>query len=370
MSGSRIGILGSYGAVGTAVVADLAEDGLPLRLGGRNGDRLAAQAGRLRGAETQVVAVDDDAALARFCADCAVVVNCAGPSYRILDRVTVAALATGADYVDPGGDEPVMRRLDAGALRAAGRRVVLNAGMMPGLSSLLPRWLAQQSSEPPAALTAYVGTLDHLSPSSAADYLLSIAGGAHGEARAAWLDGAHVTNALEPEVDARLAHFPGRVTAFPYLSVEAERLARSLALREVRWFNVFDGQHMLAALGRLQTAGSAAGEDLAVMAHELARAAELDLFGRDPYQLMVFELTDAAGDVRTFALHAGSTYGLTAATAAFAVRAVLEERVAPGAHYAADVLEPERAPEILAACVSATVLDPVEPAALLEEGVL
>jgi hypothetical protein len=370
VSRSRIGVLGSYGAVGTAVVADLARDGLALRLGGRDGDRLAAQATRLRGTETQVVAVDDDAALARFCTGCAVVVNCAGPSYRILDRVAVAALAAGAGYVDPGGDEPVMRLLDAGALRAAGRRVVLNAGMMPGLSSLLPRWLAGQSPEPPVALTAYVGTLDHLSPSSAADYLLSIGGGTHGEARAAWLDRAHVTNALEPEVDTRLEHFPGRVTAFPYLSVEAERLARSLALRDVRWFNVFDGQHMLAALGRLQAAGSAADGELAVMARELARAAELDLFGRDPYQLMVFELTDAAGDVRTLALRAGSTYGLTAATAAFAVRAVLEERVAPGVHYAAEALDPQRAPEILAACPSATVLDRLAPEALVEEGVL
>jgi hypothetical protein len=370
VSGRRIGILGSYGAVGTAVVSDLAEDGLALRLGGRDGGRLAAQAAGRRGAETQVVAVDDAAALARFCADCAVVVNCAGPSYRILDRVACAALAAGADYVDPGGDEPVMRRLDTGALRAIGRRAVLTAGMMPGLSSLLPRWIAGRSPEPPAALTAYLGTLDHLSPSTAADYLLSVGGGTHGDARAAWQDGAHVANALEPQVDVRLPHFPGRVTAFPYLSVEAERLARSLALREVRWFNVFDGQHMLAALGRLQAAGSAADEDLAVMARDLTRAAELDLFGRDPYQLMVFEVTDGAGEVRSFALRAGGTYELTAATAAFTVRAVLEQRIPPGAHYADEVLEPERVPEILAACRSATVLDPLEAETMLEEGVL
>ena len=51
--------------------------------------------------------VEDSLALQAFCSGCRVIVNCAGPSCHIRDRVARAAFRAGADYVDPGGDEPL-----------------------------------------------------------------------------------------------------------------------------------------------------------------------------------------------------------------------------------------------------------------------
>jgi Saccharopine dehydrogenase NADP binding domain len=368
----RVAVLGSTGAVGRAVVATLS-DSVRLRLGGRRADALEAQAARLPDAETALVDVADDASLERLAAGCAVVVNCAGPSYVVLDRVAKAALAAGCDYVDPGGDEPVMSRLDRAAIAAAGRRVVLVAGVMPGLSSLLPRWLATSLPGPPRRLTVYTGTLDHLTPATAADYLLSVASGTHGEARAAWRDGARVSEALEPQQAVRLPFFPGVADAYPYLSRESERLATALGLRELTWFNVFDGTHMLGALGRLQ--GNFGGDaELHAAATELARSAELDLFGRETYQLMVFQLEGDDGASAGLVLRAGTTYELTGATAAYAARMVLAHRIAPGAHYADEVLDPAEAVDVVASTPSLTLFErlerPLADELAVEEGVL
>lgn len=346
----RIGLVGGYGGVGAMVARLLLRWGLgPIRVGGRRGERASAfVATELDGAaEATAVDVTDPVSLARFCAGCDIIVNCAGPSYRVLDSVAVAAFAAGAHYVDPGGDEPVHRRLAARDLAREGFAAVLDAGLMPGLTGLLPVWLARDFDKV-TGLVAHVGLVDRLTPAGAGDYLLSLGGG-HGQARAAWRHGRRVTDALDARADAELPFFPGRVTAYPYLSVEAERTATALALSDLTWFTVFDGGgHLSAALGRLQGAMAGIG-DLDAASVELSRAAALDLFGRDPYQRLVFRLDghrDGEPHSRTLVLRGTDTYGLTGGMAAVVTRAVLAGAVPAGLAYPVDVLAPD---EVVAA---------------------
>jgi hypothetical protein len=346
MSDPLIGVVGGYGAVGGAAAAMLAAEGVGrLRIGGRR--REEAQrfvTTELAGTgEAIEVDVENPESLARFCAGCTVVVNAAGPSYRILDRVARAAFTAGADYVDPGGDDPVHQRLSAALAASPGRTAVLNAGVMPGLTAVLPRWLAGQGFERCDRLIAYVALIDHMTPAGAGDYLLSLGGG-FGEAHAAWINGRRVSGALVPLSQIELPFFSGRITAFPFLSTETERLAREMGLVEIRWYNVFDeAAHVLAALGRLQGAMTGEG-DLAAAAAVLTQAAELDLFGRVPYQLLVFQLEgQAAGRrvSRAAVLRAANTYRLTGAVTARAVLAILRGHIRPGVHFAAAALDPD-----------------------------
>jgi hypothetical protein len=340
-AGAPIGIVGGYGAVGRATARLLSARGRgELRIGGRHPELARRFVDRELGGRAEVAAVDaeDGAGLAAFCADCRLVVNCAGPSYRVLDRVAGAAFAAGADYVDPGGDEPLYRRLaDLG--EASGRTAVLSAGMMPGLTGLLPRWLAAQGFDRPTRLTAYVGTWDHFTPAAAADYLISIGHG-HGAPRAAWRQGGRAPAALEPRRRTELPFFPGRVDVYPYLSPEAERLARALDLVDLSWYHVFDGDATLAVLGRLR---GPAGRDLDAAARELARAVELDLFGRRPHQLFVYHLEgETAGRPKalTLVFRGRDTYELSGLVCALAVEAVLGCAVGAGLHYASAALAP------------------------------
>ncbi|MER5325415.1 saccharopine dehydrogenase NADP-binding domain-containing protein [Streptosporangium roseum] len=471
-----IAVLGCYGAVGRSVVRRLREAGTgPLRLGGRDLDRVRALAGtgsggpagaeaatggaatgeavtvtagagaaEARAGADETVAVDlhDAAALAAFCEGCHVVVNCAGPSSRILDTVARAALAAGAHYVDVAGDAAVRDRLTAAGLPTgsaarrgpaghgsdgpgsagrgsdgqgsggqgadgpasagrgsdgqgfagqgadgpasadhgsegrgsggrgrAGRVVVLSAGMMPGLSALLPRHLAGQGFDRVDRLTAHVGGVDRFTPAAALDYVASLSGG-YATPLAIWRGHQVIPRASRPRRGVELPHFPGRVNAYPYLSAEAERLARSLGFAEVEWSSVFDGELTLAALARLHDldADTAAGE--------LVRASRLEAFGRTPYFQMVFRMEgEAAGRpvTRTLVARAADSYELSAAVAVLAAGAVLRGLVRPGLHDAADVLDAGAVFQALLddpAVTRLEVVDDVSPAVEVEEGVL
>jgi len=338
MGEARVGIIGASGAVGRIVARELHALGrATLRLGGRAMPALYEIAAELgRGVEVMTVDVRDERALAVYCQGCQLIVNCAGPSFLILDRVARGALAAGADYLDLGGDEPVRDRLVD--LDPGPRVVLLTAGMMPGLSAILVRWLAERF-DAPQDLLAYVGGRDRMSPASAVDYVLSLRQSSD-SALASWSGHRKVARGLAPLSDVVLAHFPPCVTAYPYLSGEAERLGRSLGLAEIRWYNVFEGEHMLRALRRLQ--GAALNQaDVEDAAADLAKAAELDLFGFAEHQIFLLRMKGAIGGriaERMVKLVATNARTLTAHVAALASLAVLEGKVAPGIHFAGEVL--------------------------------
>jgi Saccharopine dehydrogenase NADP binding domain len=347
-----VGVVGGYGAVGGVVVRRLREaitaGGLDarLRVGGRSGSQAQAVVDTVLGGTGEARPVDafDDDSVRAFCAGCRLVVNASAASYLVVDRIARHAVRAGADYVDAGGDRALYDALLPLALERSGRRALVTAGMMPGLSGLLPRWLAARADRRPVALTAYIGVMDRLTPAGAIDYLLSLRK-REMESQAVWQDGRRVPRTATTLVDVELPFFPGPVTAYPYLGYEPERLARQLGLRDVRWHSVFDGgAHMMSALSRLQ--GAMTGQsDLHAAAAELAAAAQLDMFGKQPYQLMLFELVGAspAGDelTQTLLVRSNDTSELTGTVCALAAEQVLHGQVAPGTHFAAEGLEPD-----------------------------
>lgn len=344
MTSTRVaGILGATGAVGSQLTAALIDTGIGVRLGGRRLARLAAAAGRHTGAP-ELVQLDaaDEPALARFCAGCDVVINCAATATAGRESVAATALASGAHYVDPGGDEQTRARL-AEQHAAAGRAAVLCAGVQPGLSALLARWLAAQAGQPSLRLTAYAATLARMTRASAAEFLRSLAGG-YGEPHAMWRAGVRQPGALALLQDIRLPFFTGDLVAYPYLSLEAERLARSLGLAEARCYHVFEaGGRFLAVLGLLQRQ-LRDGVPVADLAAELVTAADIEMFGREPALQFVMQVdSQPAGQAvsRVAVLRGTSTYRLTATVTALAVTEVLAGSVPAGAHFAADVLDPE-----------------------------
>ncbi|MFI2373504.1 saccharopine dehydrogenase NADP-binding domain-containing protein [Streptomyces sp. NPDC018964] len=347
-----VGVLGGYGAVGGAVVRRLHRAGAgPLLVAGRDPGRAEELIAGLPegGPDVSARAVDlaDAEALDRFTADCRLVVNCAGPSYRVLDTVARSALRGGADYVDAAGDDPVHHLLatDGGAGRwaAAGRVAVLSAGALPGLSSLLPRALAARTPGA-TALDAYLGGVAPLTPAAAGDVLLG-RGPEHGTPAAVWQRDRVRERALSPRRGLRLDAFPAPVDAFPYLSTEAVRLARATGIGQVRWYTVFGGGRlaeelaMAWALDSAETAGLVAAADEDVRRHGA-------WYGQE------FHLRDGAGDGRPVAslvLRAADSYELSGFLAAVAALRTLDGVIAPGVHFAADVLDPARVTEELAA---------------------
>ncbi|MBF8174582.1 saccharopine dehydrogenase NADP-binding domain-containing protein [Streptomyces olivaceus] len=351
MSTPVIGVLGASGAVGRAAVRELRALGRTgLRLGGRTASALCAVAGEDPGGHDETVWADATApdGLRAFTEGCDIVLNCVGPTYRLRATVAAAALAAGAHCVDVAGDDPAAEDLlKDGDPAREGRTVALSAGALPGLSSLLPRWLAGQGLDTATALSAHCGGLETCSPTVARDLMLSLTSGgadgaAYGEALAAVRGGRRVPRALRTAEDTEHPAFTGRVALQPYLSGESERLADVLGLDRLDWYNVHPGPAVRALLNRLP-ASLAAGDDPAALADRLILAADLDLAGRTPYYVMDFALSGtASGQPATagLTLRAASSYRLTAAVGALSVDAVLRGAVPAGVHFACDVLDP------------------------------
>ncbi|GAB2693325.1 saccharopine dehydrogenase NADP-binding domain-containing protein [Nocardia thraciensis] len=347
----RVAVLGATGVVGRAAVRMLTSLGVTgLRLGARCGERLDALPAPPDAQRCRVDA-DDTESLTAFCRGAGLVLNCAGPSYLLLDRVARAALAAGSDYVDVSGDGPAYRLLEGSPLFDGARTAVLSAGMLPGLANLVPRLLADDLIG--ARLVVYAGGIEPFSPAAAGDLALSVdasdgsgatpggAGAGHwyGEALAAWQNGRRRRKALPVGEDVEIAGFPGRVTTMPFLTADAERLAKSTGLSDLRWYNVFLGSALRLTLAGLRGRVSGVRQPLAGAVAQVRAAADLDLAGLDPFYLMAFTVS-RPGRTDTALLRTPSSFELTAATAVRAVMAILRGAVPAGLHYADDILDP------------------------------
>ncbi|MGW7005315.1 saccharopine dehydrogenase NADP-binding domain-containing protein [Streptomyces sp. NPDC054933] len=335
-----IAILGASGTVGTAAVDWLRRLELgPLRLGARRPEALA-------GRGEQMVAADATGAesLAAFCKGARVVLNCAGPSYRMLDRVAESAIAAGADYVDLAGDGPAHRLLAARDPAARGSTVVLSAGVLPGLSGLLPRWLAGQARGRPVGLVVHAGGLERCTPAAAADLLLSLPSANssidHGESLAAWRDGIRRSGVLRAGPAQGLDYFPGTPYRQPFLTAEADRLAAHLGLSELDWYHVYPGERVQAVLAAAVGTDLSDFDQFAAMATRLRTAAEVDLAGRRAYYRLAFRLR-AHEQQHELVVELADSYRATGWMGAWTVRAVLNGEIPPGLHFAAEVLDPK-----------------------------
>ncbi|QLG95459.1 saccharopine dehydrogenase NADP-binding domain-containing protein [Pseudomonas yamanorum] len=331
-----IAVLGASGDVGLASAQALLSLGMSnLRLGGRNPVNGAHCLAQLRQqwpeAHLQWLPVDfnDAPALAAFARGCDVLLNCAGPSWQLQDHAAQAALKADAHYVDAAGDislDPTQWR---------GRCAVLGAGLQPGLTGLLPRWLAEQAFSRVLALTSYFGLRDQFTAVAADDFLQGAADGSS-EPLAAWQNG-RCSRALRRRRDVELPCFHGQVHLLPYLNQEGERLAMDLNLDLGQWFNVISDGYVLKALDQ------AHGLPRADAVQRLCTASQLDLSGQVPFVTLLLQLDglfDGQPLTRSLVVSGAGNAALTGAMAAATVISVLEGEIGAGCHYAAQALPP------------------------------
>lgn len=385
MSGQcDLAVLGGYGDVGHEAsrawlrLRALSGADARLRIGGRDlqaarecAERLrvsASESGRAaRTITIEAMAVDlfDAESLRAFVGGSRAVLNCAGPSHRIGDRVARATLAAGADYIDAAGDDALHALLDPADYQSSGRRALLSAGMQPGLSALLPRWLATHLPRP-LRLTSYLGLNDRFTAVAADDYLHGAADG-NSEPLAAWRDRGRRAGASRRQRDTTLPFFNGPVAVLPYLNREGERLARVLNLRDGDWHSAIEGRHVLAAFDRAHALPRE--EAIALLRH----ASALDLAGRRPTATLLCQLDGENSSVSVL-LRAPGNAALSGGFAAVAVQAALSESIAPGRHYAAMAMDPAGSLQALRDCGAVEVLNrfdgPLPCEALTEEGAL
>ncbi len=105
-----IALYGATGYTGRLVAAELAATKADFVLSGRNRGKLESLAKELDGnVAVQAAALDDEVALRSLLADCAAVIDCAGPFIRHGEPVLRAAVETETHYLDTTGEQAYMR---------------------------------------------------------------------------------------------------------------------------------------------------------------------------------------------------------------------------------------------------------------------
>ncbi len=105
-----VAVYGATGYTGKLVAAELAEAKADFVISGRNAQKLQALAAELPGNVTpRVASLEDPDSLRALLADCAAVIDCAGPFVRYGEPVLKAAVETATHYLDTTGEQPYMR---------------------------------------------------------------------------------------------------------------------------------------------------------------------------------------------------------------------------------------------------------------------
>jgi len=268
------------------------------------------------------------------------------------DRVARAADKAGADYVDAYGGRLLTELFQASPLSIK-RRVIHSAGIYPGLSELLPRWLARTHFDNVHTLRGWSGGREACSPAAAVDVLASTHQG-FGHAGAIWENGSRITNAIAAHVDADLPGFAGRVYVQPFLSEELELLGRDLDLRDVRWGNVMASTRALDVIARW---GRRLGAHATAMntepyrqlqqqaVDELVDTARLDLAGQTAYYRLLIEMEGIrAGTAKRLraVLKARDSYRVSGVVAANAASVLVTDPPPPGIYRADCILDWEK----------------------------
>ncbi|WP_108868944.1 saccharopine dehydrogenase NADP-binding domain-containing protein [Aquimarina aquimarini] len=333
-----IGILGGYGEVGIHATRQLAKwNKLPIKIGGRNPKKAQEKFSKeFPDVTWESVNVEDDKGLEVFIQGCTVLVNCVGPSHKVSSRVAKLCISNHCHHIDAGIDQ-ALEKMSSIETEVSIR---YGAGTTPGLTGILPQWLAQEF-DTVNSLVMYTGALDRFTTSGAEDYLVGVLEETN-EPLAAWRDRKKKSSVLKRQSATTIPFFPREVAVFPFFDNESLYVAQQLNLINGDWNLVIDGTHVPEALNVVR---SQFETDPKGAVERLCLAADLDLIGRQTYFNLIVQLDGQKNEnsiTRTAILQMDAMSVLTGTITALICISVLEDKVPSGIGPASELPNPEK----------------------------
>ncbi len=164
MNNQIIGILGYGGRMGQALCRLMPKQYM-LRLGQRHINPINRE-----NVMYQQVDICDDKSLWKFTEGLTMLINCAGPSMKLLDFAAVAAAKREIPYIDAFGGSILERKLKEKNVTGS---YVINAGSFPGLTGILPMSMAEVYFDHVSSFTLTVDNHESWGFSSAWDFVMS-----------------------------------------------------------------------------------------------------------------------------------------------------------------------------------------------------
>jgi len=164
MNLKTISIIGGYGATGLVVAKKLtSQTKNTINIVGRDlvkAEKLVHEIGN--NAKAIQTDIFDEAQLINVCQASDIIVNCAGPSIKIKDKIARVAIRENCDYIDAGGYEFTYEMLknENNYLKEKKLSCVLSAGWIPGIAEVLAKYadsLANAIFDKKESMVVYYG---------------------------------------------------------------------------------------------------------------------------------------------------------------------------------------------------------------------
>lgn len=164
MNLKTISIIGGYGATGLVVAKKLASHTKnTIHIVGRDlvkAEKLVREIGN--NAKAIQADIFDETQLVKVCQVSDIIVNCAGPSVKIKDKIARVAMRENCDYIDAGGYEFTYEMLknENNYLKENKLCCVLSAGWIPGIAEVLANYadsLANAIFDKKESMVVYYG---------------------------------------------------------------------------------------------------------------------------------------------------------------------------------------------------------------------
>lgn len=265
-----IGILGAYGSIGVWATRFIKKQSdCKIRIGGRNIEN-APQELREEWQNTEWVKVDVSAkeSVKKFIDGCKIILDCAKLSEAQVTLMDEIAEAMGI---------PVLHLGIVGYRKKESKvALIYGAGSIPGLSGLIPQYLAKQFDRV-SALDFYYGGVGAFSYTAAKDYIEGIYNESN-HSMVYWKNGNIVP--FEPsanDINAEFSGFVSNYKLFPYFDEEATAITNKLQLSEARFQMCLSGKRILSTLNNARQQYKQNPE---ATIESLCLASNLDTFGQ------------------------------------------------------------------------------------------
>lgn len=166
-----IGIIGSTGLLGNKLIDFLTSKTYQIKGAHRNKDTK-----KVIEYDEYIFDISNLRYLDNFVKECDIVVNCSGPSFHVRDSVLKIAIKYQKDYIDPFGDEFILKNIKEQNI-PINSRIIISCGDYPGFTGIIPFWLKSIYFDSIDYIEINFGTNEKVSSSGLCDLLLSNAMG-------------------------------------------------------------------------------------------------------------------------------------------------------------------------------------------------
>lgn len=223
----RIGILGATGMIGQSLAEILQQKKLPVLKGSRRLEN---------GPDTKRVNIDEPRSLMEFVDRCDIIINCTGPSLLTTPQILPLVVDAGKDYIDAFGWIN-----HKGSLKQEKSRIILNAGTVPGMLSVLICSMYKAETQ---EMKVWSGGREGGSIGSVGDIILSSMN-SYGDSNCYIEDSETIKNKnLYLELFDGAEELPDKVSTQLILTSEIRSVAKYLGVHNIRNYTIWAEERM------------------------------------------------------------------------------------------------------------------------------